>query len=103
MYMISIKKLMAAYSREDREPFKRIFQNALEISHDKWISDVAEAPHDYEPRESYIARGEYGNCILIVFDSVYDKSLYLQWTYQYKGSLLTKYYIVKETMFKSRY
>lgn len=102
--MENINDLMAAYSRDNREPFKRVFKKALEISHEKWVLEMEEIASDYHPIGSYIASGEYGNSILIIFDSKYDlevipqddRRLYLQWTYQHKGSLYTQYYVVEE-------
>ncbi|MFL0194187.1 hypothetical protein ACJDU8_01075 [Clostridium sp. WILCCON 0269] len=96
-------KVLAEFSRNNPEPFKKVFKDAKEISHDMWISVMEDGALDYHPTKSYIGNGEYGNCILIIFEFKYKfqeiaenrRRLYLQWTYQYKGSLCTKYYAVK--------
>lgn len=101
--MHDINALMAEYRRNDREPFKKIFKEAIEITHEQWNQELEENSSDYHPIGSYIAAGDYGNSILIIFGSKYDfeeipkseSSLYLQWTYQHKGNLYTQYYVVK--------
>lgn len=54
---------------------------------------------DYRPQYSYIARGEYGNCILVVythwgncFSNYSEKVVYFEYTFNHKGMLCKRTY-----------
>ena len=89
------KKLAASrYS----ESLSEIFPQALKLTYEEWTKEV-ESEHDYEPIKSYISKGEYGNCIFIVFavkedwaHCYEDNKILFQWTYTLKGFLCTEYY-----------
>lgn len=96
---ILIINAIGQYSRTNREPFKNIFPNAEMISKEKWLEYMENNSLDFEPIKASIASGEYGNCVLIIFADKCEpcnNDLYLQWTYQHKGCLMTDYYQIKK-------
>lgn len=91
---------LASFDRGNREPFRKIFPKAQEITREQWEEVMEHASWDYEPIKTIIGDGEYGNGVLIIFAGkpgwVDDKEIkfYLQYIYGYKGCLLTRYYSV---------
>ena len=87
-----------SFSRNNPEPFRGVFKNVVEISENEWKVLMMEKCIDFEPINSYISSGEYGNCMLNIFYCKYDEynlyGFYYQYTFQYKGNLEIKYYHV---------
>lgn len=90
-----IKKEIIKYAL-DISDLNKVLPNAEEITHENWVKTMEESCYGYQPVESIIAKGEYGNNILVIYGNPYleeeTSDLYLQWTYSYKGWLFTKYY-----------
>lgn len=91
------------YNGADKDAFKAIFPEAQMVSHNQWIELIEETQLDFEPTETFIYQGDYGKNLLVIYackwpDADYkgETDIFLQWTYQYEGFLLTEYYKVSD-------
>src|SRR5659263_632635 len=85
---------LASFNRDNREPLRKIFPKAQEITRQQWEEVMEQDSIDFEPIKTIIGEGEYGNGVLIIFASKYvgnpheeEIEFYLQYIYGYKGGL----------------